>query len=101
MQQRGCDKFLLLLLRQTYWSQCFCFCSFPLFQFFTAAIAAPLSRHRYKPASWLITFAHLSVTLLTNVLKNNFGMMLEVFFTKQDKIMVWPEQTPEREVMFC
>jgi len=33
----------------------------------------------------------LSVTVLTNVLKNNFGMILKVFLTKQEKIMAWPE----------
>jgi len=33
----------------------------------------------------------LSVNLLTNVLKNSFGMILKVFFTKQVKILAWPE----------
>ena len=33
----------------------------------------------------------LSVTVLTNVLKNSFGMILKVFLTNQEKIMAWPE----------
>jgi len=33
----------------------------------------------------------LSVSLLTNVLKNSFGIILKVVLTKQDKIMDWPE----------
>jgi len=44
---------------------------------------------------------HTSVTLLTNVLKNSFGMILKVFLTKQEKIMAWSEYKPERQVMFC
>jgi len=38
---------------------------------------------------------------LTNVLKNNFGMILKVFFTKQVKILAWPEKKPEWHAMFC
>jgi len=29
--------------------------------------------------------------VLTNVLKNSFGMILKVFLTKQEKIIAWPE----------
>jgi len=45
--------------KETYWSQFFVFIIFHCPNFCTAPIAAPLSRHPCKPASWLITFAHL------------------------------------------
>jgi len=69
----------------------FVFIIFHCPNFYTAPHAAPLSRHpglTSFPADYICT---LSVTLLTHVLKNSFGMILKVFLTKQEKIMAWPE----------
>jgi len=73
--------------KQTYWSQCVCFYNFPLSLCFYCSPCCT-----FLPASLWISFlayyiCKLSVTLLTNVLKNSFGMISDVFLTKQKKIM--------------
>jgi len=58
------------------------------------------------PNFLLLPILHRFPGILVNqlpgfVLKNSFGMILEVLLTKQKKTMAWPEWKPERQVMFC